>query len=98
MPFIPIPSDINSVTTVADSGGNGGALSGLANIFSSIGTAVTNVYRAVNPQSLVTTPSGAVINPATGQVIQGPTTVGGFSSNTVLLIGAAIIAIVLLKR
>lgn len=53
------------VGSANDSSDGGGALSGLSDIFSSVGTAISSVYRTVNPPK----PGSLVLNPATGQYV-----------------------------
>lgn len=110
-------ASLDSGATVADSSGGGMALSGLSDIFSSVGTVFNSVYKTLNPptpgqlvlnpqtgqyvpagipQTLA--PGAAVYNPATGQYVTAPGTVAGISGNTLLLVGAAVLLIVLLKR
>jgi len=92
--------DSTGDTTVADTGGGGGWMSGLGDIFSSVGTAITSVYRTVNPPQPTTIPQGGVIfNPKTGTyqpAVQQPSL--GISSNMLLLVGAAIVVVLLLRR
>jgi hypothetical protein len=101
--------------TAQDSSDGGGALSGLADIFSSVGTAITGVYRAVNPPTtgqLVYNPNTGQYVPAgipqnvqPGQIVYGPQgytqvpgTIAGINPSMLLLLGAGILLVVLLKR
>lgn len=91
-------------TTVADGAGDQGssAISGLAGLFDVIGTAATQVYRAVNPvtpQQAQAYP-GYRYNPATGQYAPVPTVGTTLASNSglILLVGAGLVAILLLRR
>lgn len=109
--------DSSAGATINDSSDGGGALSGLSDIFSSVGTAISSIYRTVNtpkpgqlvldpatgryvPAGIQTTvaPGQAIYNAATGQYVTAPGTIGGVSGNTLLLIGAAVLLVVLLKR
>jgi hypothetical protein len=104
-PFTTTPTDASAAST--DVSGDTSWLSGLAGIFSSVGTAIGSTYRAINTP---TTPIAPVYNPATGtyqvfnpstgqySVQPAPTTIAGISPNTLLLIGGAILLIVLLKK
>lgn len=105
-------SGLDPSTVPADSGadisaGSSGWLSGLGGVFTSIGTAVSNTYRAVTtptmPQAPVYNPqTGAytVFNPTTGQysVTPAPQNIAGINPNTLILIGAAVLLVVLLRR
>lgn len=88
-------------TSAADTSGGGGWLSGLQGVFQAAGTAITTVYRTINPPTPTQVPSGGVIyNPKTGNyqpaVQQPPGTT--ISTNTLLLIGVGVLAVVLLMR
>ncbi len=100
--FIALGSDVGSQPTAADSGGGGGWLSGLSGLFSSVGTAITQTYQAVNrPTTPVpVTAGGTYYNPQTGsfQTISGIGTQLGGSSGILLLLGFGLIAILLLRR
>lgn len=83
--------------TVADSSGGGGWASGLTDLFSAATSAFTNVYRTVSPPR-----SGQlVLDPHSGQYIPAGTIVhttgplAGVNSNTLLLIGAGLLAMFL---
>jgi len=79
--------------------GSGFDWSGLGDIFSSIGTAVSGTYRQVNAPTgpTVVRPGTVVYNPNTGQVVGGG--FAGLGSNSlVLLAGAAILLVLLLRK
>lgn len=85
-------------TTAADTSGGGGWLSGLTNVFGSVATAFTNVYRTVNPPTPIQAPPGGVIyNPQTGTYVPAVPSVG-ISSGTLLLAGLGLLVVVLLVR
>ena len=68
--YIPPVATPYPATTSGTGGDNGISLTGLSSIFSSVGTAFSQAYRSVNPQ----TPqqvggTGLIYNPNTGQYV-----------------------------
>jgi hypothetical protein len=84
-------------TTVADTGGGGGWLSGISDLFSTVGTVYTNVSRANNPP-----PRGSVLyNPQTGlpytqQQLAGTNSIE--TSELLLILGGAALLLFALKK
>ena len=94
----PLPS--SSVVVTADGGGGGtqGALSGVADIFSAAGSAVTGVLRGLTPQKPTTLPGqvGAyVYNPQTGQYMPAVQGTAATSQSMLLLFGFAAVVVLL---
>lgn len=86
--------------TVADSSDGGGWASGLTDLFSVATSAFTNVYRTVNPPKT----GQMVLDPRSGQYIPAGTVMhttgplAGVNTNTLLLVGAALLAVVLIGK
>lgn len=85
-------------STIADTSGGGGWLSGLQDVFGAAATAFTNVYRTVNQPKPQQVPAGsAIYDPQTGQYKQA---LAGLSMNPttmLLLVGGAIVVVLALR-
>lgn len=86
-------------TTVADASSGGVGLSGLSDVFSTIGSTISSVYRTVNPPTIGT----QVYNPVTRtyQPVGAMTpaqNIGGISTSNLLLLGGGLLVVVLLLR
>jgi hypothetical protein len=95
------PYDIGYMESM-DGRGSGGSGTPWASIFTTLANDATKVFQSVNAPSrpyYVTNPSGqqVLFNPATGSTVSASGGVS-ISSNTALLIGAAILATVVLSR
>lgn len=89
-------------TTAADSSGGGSVLSGIADIFGSISTGITNVYRTVNPPTPVNIPGqlgGYIYNPTTGQYQSAVQGVQPINSQMLLLfLGIGVVLLIVLRK
>lgn len=89
--------------TIADSSGSF-SLSGLTNLFSAVGTSISNVYHSVNPPStgtLVFNPNTGTYQPAGAQTPAPGTVLSTLAvqpSTLLLLVGAGLLVVVLLMR
>lgn len=94
------PSSSSSVSA-SDSTGDQGVLSGLSDIFSSVGAAVSSGIKASNaPMGPIATPQGTLVyNPATG-TYQSSVGITAQSTMTplLLLLGLGIVAYILMKK
>lgn len=87
-------------TTIADTSGSGGWVSGLSGLFEAAGTSFTNIYRTVNPPRPTNVPPGSmVLDPRSGQYVPAvqPQPLG-LDTSSLLTIGLLVIGVVLVMR